>query len=86
MLAPKSIVSTVPEKDLVVALLCFDKFTNFSVVQCYLLWKTKHHKVRMQEHLRILALTDKIVKGDDVVKEQLLIWNYLPDFKDGELP
>ena len=47
--------------------------------------KTKRHlKVRMCEHLGILALTRKRVKGDDEsdVKEYLLFCNHSPDFKD----
>ena len=36
----------------------------------------------MCEHLRILALTGKTVKGDSAIKEHLLFCNHAPDFED----
>ena len=44
----------------------------------------RHFKIRMCEHLRICALTEKRVKGDDYsgIKHHLLFCNYTSDFED----
>ena len=58
--------------------------TKFHRSQVLALKTKRHFKVRMCEHLRILAVAGKRVKSDDefFIKEHLLYRNYLPDFED----
>ena len=94
MLAPKTVVSTVPKKDLLIALpykipsfLRSDIVYKFKCGSCnanYYDKNKRHFKVGICKYLGISALTGKRVKGDydSAIKEHFLFCNHTPDFED----